>query len=275
VRNCIGVFDSGLGGLTIAGEILHHLPDESIVYFADTAHVPYGERPLAEIEGFAIGITGFLIEHGAKIVVMACNMSSAAALESARVVFPNIPILGVIEPGSRAAVATGSKSIGVLATTGTTKSGAYGRAIRNLDPETTVIEQACPAFVPLIEGGMADSEDAEVAVRKYVEPVLASGASTLVLGCTHYPFLRPVIERAAPGATIVDPAEETVQELHNILTEHGIAAPVNDLKEHTFFASGDTDGFARLGSKFLGKEIAQVEHVVWGVDLMPSSKSKV
>lgn len=275
MRNPIGMFDSGLGGLTVAGELLRQLPNESIIYFADTAHVPYGERPLAEIEEFALGITQFLIEQGAKAVVMACNMSSAAALSSARETFPDIPILGVIGPGSRAAVGSGAKSIGVLATTGTVKSGAYSRIIKELNPDCEVLEQPCPPFVPLVEAGLAESEEAEVAVRSCVEPLLANGIQAVVLGCTHYPFLRPAIARTAPNVQIIDPAEETVRELHNILEERGITAHNEEAAEHIFYASGDMDGFARLGSSFLGKDINHVRHAQWGVDLMPRAKSRI
>lgn len=270
----IGVFDSGLGGLTVAAEVLRNLPDESIIYFADTAHVPYGERPLAEIEEFALGITRYLISQGAKAVVMACNMSSAVALESAQETFPNVPILGVIEPGSRAAAMTGSSAIGVLATTGTVKSGAYRRVIGQLNPKAIVWEQPCPAFVPFIESGLADSEEAEVAVRKCVEPLIADGANTIILGCTHYPFLRPAIERTAPEAFIVDPAEETVRELSKILSERGIQAGPGAVTEHRFIASGNTDGIAKLGSRFLGKNIERVDSIEWGVDLAPVQNSK-
>ncbi|MEN6521935.1 MAG: glutamate racemase [Armatimonadota bacterium] len=270
----IGVFDSGLGGLTVAAEVLRNLPDESIIYFADTAHVPYGERPLDEIERFALGITQYLINRGAKVVVMACNMSTAVALESAQETFPDIPILGVIEPGSRAAVMTGSNAIGVLATTGTVKSGAYRRAIKQLNPEAVVWEQPCSAFVPLIETGRAESEEAEAAVRKYVEPLIADGANTLILGCTHYPFLRPAIEKTAPGASIVDPAEETTRELRKILSESGILAEPGTITEHRFIASGSTDGIAKLGSRFLGRNIEHVDIIRWGVDLKPVRNSK-
>lgn len=274
MKGPIGVFDSGLGGLTVASEVLRNLPDESIIYFADTAHVPYGERPLAEIEEFALGITKFLIERGAKAVVMACNMSSAAALDSAIETFPDVPILGVINPGSRAAVRTGSRAIGVLATTGTVKSGAYGRIIGMLDPGAEVWEQPCPAFVPLVESGLADSEEAEAAARKCVEPLLSNGVKTLILGCTHYPFLRPAIERAAPDAFIIDPAEETVRELRKILEKREILSRPGTSGEHVFYASGDTDGFAKLGGKFLGRDIARVDGALWGVDLVPIKKTR-
>lgn len=265
----IGVFDSGLGGLSVAGEVLRQLPEEKIVYFADTAHVPYGERPLTEIQEFALGITRFLIDRGAKTVVMACNMSSAVALDLARNAFPDTPILGMIEPGSRAAVAVGGRTIGVLATTGTVKSGAYSRTVSRINPLAEVYEQACPVFVPLVEGGRADTEEAEVAVRGYVEPLLSNGVKTLVLGCTHYPFLRSTIARVAPGARIIDPAEETVRELQNILAKHGILAGANEPGEHVFFTSGENANFARLGSAFLGRQIERVERAEWDVALKP------
>lgn len=271
----IGIFDSGLGGLTVAGELLRRLPNESIVYFADTAHVPYGERPLLEIQDFALGITRFLIERGAKVVVMACNMSSAAALDCARQAFPDVPILGVIGPGSRAAVRTGSRAIGVLATTGTARSGAYGRMIRRLEPDALVWEQPCPPFVPLVEAGLAGSEEAEAAVREHVEPLLSRGADTLILGCTHYPFLRPAIARAAPEAVIIDPAEETISELHELLDKLDIAAGSGQTAEHDFFASGEADGFARLGRNFLGSCIECVNHAEWGVDISSDARIKV
>lgn len=268
----IGVFDSGLGGLTVAGELLRRLPDESIIYFADTAHVPYGERPLEEIKGFAAGITSFLIEKGAKAVVMACNMSSAVALPAARAAHPNVPILGVIEPGSRAAVASGGRMIGVLATTGTVNNSAYTRTIGSLGPDIEVVEQACPAFVPLVESGRADTEEAEVAARRYTEPLLAAGATTIVLGCTHYPFLRKAISIAAPDALIIDPAEETVTELQKILRESNSLAAAGDPVKHVFFASGETEGLARIGSRFLGRNIQRVEQADWGKDIKTSAE---
>lgn len=251
----------------MAGEVLRCLPNERIIYFADSAHVPYGERPPSEIQEFALGIIRFLLDHGAKTVVMACNMSSAVALDLARETFPDVPILGVIGPGSRAAVASSDGPIGVLATSGTVRSGAYNKAIQSLSPDIQVLEQACPAFVPLVESGQADTEDAEVAVRGCVEPLLLGGVKSLVLGCTHYPFLRHVIARTAPGVRIIDPAEETVRELHNILRDRNTLASSSQPADHIFCASGDTEGFARLGGRFLGLEIEHVKHAKWGVDL--------
>jgi glutamate racemase len=264
----IGIFDSGLGGLSVAAQVLRTLPNERIIYFADTAHVPYGERPLEEIHGFALGIVQFLIEKGAKAVVMACNMSSAVALDAARAAHPNVPILGVIEPGARAALALPSrKPIGVLATTGTVKSEAYVRAITRIGPSAVVFQQACPKFVPLVEAGKADSEEAEAAACTYLAPLRRVGCETIILGCTHYPFLRGAIEAAAgPGVTIIDPAEETAHSLANILSEYGQASDKLELA-HEFRASGDAQALAALGSAFLGRPIGEVRPAVWGVDL--------
>lgn len=260
----IGVFDSGLGGLSVARHILEKLPNERIVYFADSARVPYGERPLEQIQEFALAIVGFLISKGAKAIVMACNMSSAVALDISRRAYPNVPILGVIGPGARAAVdACNGAPIGVLATTGTIKSGAYEKSVAQLDPAVPVFGQACPKFVPLVESGQAESEEAEAAACTYVAPLLSEGCRTLVLGCTHYPFLRKQIAAAAgAGVAIVDPAEETVRVLGNSLVEHGLASEGPD-SNHEFYASGDTEGFATLGSAFLGRRIESVEHMEW------------
>lgn len=260
----IGVFDSGLGGLSVARRILERLPDERIVYFADSAHVPYGERPLEQIQEFALAIVGFLIEKGAKAVVMACNMSSAAALELSRSEYPELPIIGVIAPGAKTAVRVcDGAPIGVLATTGTIRSGAYVRSVAHYDASVPVFGQACPKFVPLIESGRTDSEEAEAAACTYVAPLLAEGCRTIVLGCTHYPFLRRQIEAAAgAGVRVVDPAEETVRVLENTLLGHGLVSAGLD-GSHEFYASGDTEGFATLGGAFLGRKIESVEHVDW------------
>ncbi len=258
----IGVFDSGIGGLSVAREILRKLPREHIIYFADTAHVPYGERSLNEIRYFALGITRFLIEQGAKAVVMACNMSSAVALDDARILWPDVPIIGVIEPGARAAVkASGGKPIGILATTGTVKSGAYVSQIAAIDSSIQVSQQACPRFVPLVEAGLAESEEAEVAAREYVEPLVRAGCKVLVLGCTHYPFLRRAIELAAGAdVVVVDPAEETAATLAHVLSEQGILS-VSMAGTHEFYASGDVTSLKELGSRFLGLPISDVLRV--------------
>lgn len=268
------MFDSGLGGLSVAARVMRRLPNERILYFADSAHVPYGERPLEDIREYALGIIGFLVDRGAKAVVMACNMSSAAALDAARLAYPDTPIIGVIEPGAKAAagVCKGAP-VGVLATSGTIRSEAYVRAVARFEPSVSVIGQACPKFVPLIESGQADSEDAEAAARTYVEPLLAAGCRTIVMGCTHYPFLRDQIQAAAgPSVTLIDPAEETARVLENTLLERGLASS-RIIAPHGFYASGDASGFATIGSTFLGRTIAHVQQVDW--DIVVSCQSSV
>jgi len=225
---------------------------------------------MEEIREYALAITAFLVEQGAKAVVMACNMSSATALAAAQEIYPNIPILGVILPGARAAVRQASgRPIGVLATTGTVRSRAYTAAIKALDPNATVIEQACPKFVPLVEAGKSDTEEAEAAARQYTLGLVQAGVSTVVLGCTHYPFLRRAISAAlGPSVTIVDPAEETVEELAALVRERGLEAEdANPGSLHRFFTSGDSEGFVEIGSRFLGRPIVSVERAVWGVDV--------
>ncbi len=268
MRDRVGVFDSGLGGLSVAAEVLRTLPCESVTYFADSDHLPYGERAVEDIRDFALKITEFLILRGAKVVVMACNMSSAVALVDAREKYPHTPILGMINPGARAAVQVSDTGpIGVLATTGTVKSEAYVRAIHRLDSSKKVVQQACPKFVPLVESGRADSEEAEAAACTYVSPLVQAGCRTLILGCTHYPFLRRAI-RAAAGSEvrIVDPAQETVRSLHNTLLEQRAVADTPH-PEHRFYSSGNPQAFAELGSLLLGRPIERVDRVQWGVDL--------
>ena len=263
----IGIFDSGLGGLSVAAEVIKQLPNESITCFADNAHGPYGERPLDEICHFALQITQFLLDRGAKAVVMACNMSSAVALEPAREANPDIPILGMIDPGAKAAVdVSDGGAIGVLATTGTVSSKAYVHAVARFDPSARVIQQACPRLVPLVEEGKAESEEAESAVRGCVAPLLAEDCTTIILGCTHYPFLRDQIQSAAGDhVTVVDPAEETVRVLKKILLERG-AASDQLISPHAFYTSGETAEFTALGGAFLGTRIDSVTTVTWGVD---------
>ena len=265
----IGIFDSGFGGLTVAKRVIERSPRECITYVADQIHVPYGERSPREIRSFALGIAEFLIRRGAKLVIMACNMSSATAVRAARELFPDTPIIGVLEAGARSAarIASGGP-IGVIATTGTVSTGAYTKALRQLLPEAVVLEQACPRFVPLVEAGKCSSPEAEAAARGYVEPLLAAGCRTLILGCTHYPFLMDVIRRVAgPEVAIVDPAEETAAEAADILHEAGLANSADAVPEHVYLTTGSPAQFAELGSRFLGRTICDVRRISWGLDL--------
>lgn len=265
----IGIFDSGLGGLTVAKQVLNRLPHESIAYVADQIHVPYGEKSPDEIRSFALGITDFLVRSGAKLIIMACNMSSATALEAASELFPDTPVLGVIEAGARAAArAHEAGPIGVLATRGTVSTRAYTRTLETILPHVTVIEQACPKFVPLVEAGRCDTPEAEEAVREYVEPLMADGCRTFILGCTHYPFLYDTIRRVVGSeAIIIDPADETVVEAENVLLRGGLLEPPHAGPVHRFFTTDQPEAFADLGSRFLGRPVCGVQRISWGLDL--------
>ena len=265
----IGIFDSGLGGLTVVRRVIEKLPHESIVYVGDQAHVPYGERMTEEIRSFALGITEYLVRQDAKLVIMACNMSSATALHAAHGLFPHTPVIGVIEGGVRAALRVASgRPIGILATKGTVSTRAYTSTICRLMPEAEVIEQACPVFVPLIEAGRWDSEEAREAVRSYVRPLISAGCQALVLGCTHYPFLHKFIrQEAGPGVTIIDPAEETAIEAANILFDSRMFNSPTTEPVHAYFTSAAPEQFAELGSPLLGSRIEGVQKIAWGLDL--------
>jgi len=269
INSPIGIFDSGLGGLSVARRILERLPQESIAYVADQAHVPYGERSPDEICGFALGISDFLIGRGAKLVIMACNMSSATAIVPAADLFPGIPVIGMIEAAARAAHRTAPLgAIGVLATKGTVSTGAYTRSLARVLPDTEVFEQPCPRFVPIVEQGMSDSPEADAAAREYVTPLLESGCRTIILGCTHYPFLIGAIrEIAGPDIAIIDPAEETAIEAANILLDAGLLNPPHAEPVHAYFTTGAPGQLAELGSRFLGTPISSVSQISWGLEL--------
>ncbi len=204
----IGVFDSGIGGLTVLRQLRRQLPFENVLYLADQAHVPYGGRPLDEVRAFACAIVDAMVRQGCKAIVMACNISTATALESARENHPGVPVLGVIGPGAQAAAHESRVGrVGVLSTEGTARSRAYTRAIHRLAPDTQVFEVACPGFVPLVEAGETGSAEAGAAIELAIAPLRAARVDTVVLGCTHYPFLLPLLQAAAPEMCFVDPSE--------------------------------------------------------------------
>lgn len=246
----IGIFDSGLGGLTVLKELYRQLPNESILYFADTARLPYGTRQKSEILQFVREILTWMVQQGVKMVIMACNTSSALALETVRSEFP-IPILGVILPGARAAVEQG-KRIGVIATPATAASNAYRRAILEIDIEASVWQVGCPEFVPLIEQNrINDPYTAEVA-QEYLKPLLLQQIDTLVYGCTHYPHLGPVLRKILdPSVKLIDPAVHVVAAASQELDLLGIRntwAPLPTL----FAVSGCPQQFASLSLQWLG-----------------------
>lgn len=246
----IGVFDSGVGGLTVLRELYRLLPNESILYFGDTARLPYGNRSQAEILQFVREILTWMSQQGAKMVIMACNTSSALALETVRSEF-NLPILGIILPGARAAVQQGRR-IGVIATPATAASNAYRRAIHEIDPTVQVWQVGCPAFVPLIEQNRIHTRDTYEIAREYLAPLLEQQIDTLVYGCTHYPHLAPVLKAILPRTVqTVDPAAHLVAAIARELDMLGLrntSAP----QPTRFCVSGDPHQFAELSVQWLG-----------------------
>jgi len=267
----IGVFDSGLGGLTVWRALRRRLPQERLVYFADTARLPYGDRSAEEILTFVRQILRWMQAQPVKVVVMACNTSSALALEQVQQEFA-LPILGLILPGAQAALAQGSR-IGVIATAATVKSRAYSKAIQEysaLDPRrfpqpVQCWEQACPEFVPLIEAGQLDGPELRQAAERYLQPLLQQGIDTLVYGCTHYPLLDPLLKSLLPSSVRrVDPGMALVGSLARELSLWGLRRPstASQAEPHRFYVSGDPERFAQLATPWLGFR-PQVERVEW------------
>ena len=255
----IGVFDSGIGGLTVAHEIIRQLPNESLLYFGDTARVPYGPKSPDTVRRYSREVAAFLREQGVKMIVVACNTATAHALSTLREEL-TMPVLGVIEPGARAAVnATRSGHVGIIGTAGTVKSGAYMRAIRELDEEIRTTSRACPLFVPLVEEGWTEHEATELVAREYLEPFRDSGIDTLVLGCTHYPLLKPLLQRVlGDSVRLIDSAEETAAATSRILQSLELQTTKRE-PTHRFVASDDPLMFLQLGQRFLGDVISGVE----------------
>ncbi len=242
----IGIRDSGVGGLTVARRIREQLPVAELLYFADTAHVPYGEKSEAQIRHYALSISQFLIDQGAQIVVFACNTTSALALEAARARF-EVPVFGVIEPGARGAAQASRGKVGVLATAATVSSGVYSREIQNLRPELEVLEIACPLFVPLVEAQQTDSLEALEACRKALAPLLEFGADTVVLGCTHYPLLLEQLQTIAPLIQFIDPADALARQIAEYLrpmasNQSSPSGQTSQAPRDTFWVSGPRDG---------------------------------
>jgi glutamate racemase len=257
----IGIFDSGAGGLTVLHECLVTMPHEDFVYLGDGARCPYGPRPAGEIARFALEIASFLEAEGVKLVLAACNSATASALPLLQERL-SVTVLGVLTPEARAAVqATRNRRIGVLATEATVASRRYGAAIRALDAGAEVVEVACPRLVPLIEAPAAVDVIADT-VREYVAPLKAAGVDTVILGCTHYPLIRPVFERElGRRVSLVFSAEETAREIAETLTRKGIANDQDREGSRRFLTTGAPAEFRALGERFLQLPLGQVEQV--------------
>jgi glutamate racemase len=281
----IGIFDSGVGGLTVYRALHEHLPNERFLYLGDTARVPYGTKSLATVERYAVENARFLAAHGIKMLVVACNTASALALPAIRSAL-SVEVVGVIGPGARAAVAMRagrprSQQIGVIATESTVQSGAYTAAIKKADGQATVIERACPMFVPLAEEGWAENEVTRTIAATYLTD-LRSKVETLVLGCTHYPILREVIQQTVgESVNLIDSGEATAVEVKALLQEKGLARltmPTGALERHLcddldhFYVTDAAERFARVAERFLGVKPSRLEAVeVWGSDRLKTN----
>lgn len=258
----IGVFDSGIGGLTVLREIQRILPNENFIYLGDTARVPYGTKSSKTVITYSQSNSTFLISKGIKLLVVACNTASAVALSSLRWDF-DIPIIGVIEPGARkAASITRSGKVGVIGTPSTIKSNAYNKAIENISPEIRVYSKSCPLFVPLAEEGWTEGEIAELTAKKYLEPLRKTGIDVLILGCTHYPILKSTIQKVlGDEITLVDSAEETALEIKRTLLDNQSLNGNSAQIQKEFYLTDVSDSFVQIAGRFLGKEIEYIQQI--------------
>jgi glutamate racemase len=257
----IGVFDSGVGGLTVAKELINQLPCEDIVYFGDTARVPYGIKSKETIIRFSIENILFLLKQDVKLICVACNTASSVALPAIKSHF-KVPIVGVITPGAREAVyATQNKRIGVIGTKGTIKSRTYENEIRQLDPKVKVVAVACPLFVPFVEEGWLSGKVVLDVARTYLKPLKVARVDTVILGCTHYPLIKPVIKEVlGKEVTLIDSAKQVAIEVKKILAQEGLLNKGRRGK-HKFFVSDNPEWFSGLAERFLGEKVRNVNKV--------------
>ncbi len=261
----IGIFDSGFGGLTVARAVIDLMPDEDVVYFGDTGRYPYGPRDLDDVRSFSLEIGELLRdEHDVKLVIVACNTASAAALEDLRLKL-DVPVIGVIEPGVRSLVqASAGASVGVIGTVGTVGSGAYQRAVAEIAPDANLVCAACPGFVEFVERGETDSDQVHVLAERLLAPVRDAGVDALLLGCTHYPFLaRTIGDVMGRGVVLVSSADETAFEVYRHLHGSDSARGPGRTAAHRFVSSGDVAWFERLGRRLLGPELLTAERYQW------------
>jgi glutamate racemase len=252
----IGLFDSGVGGLTVVKEMLRQLPQEDLIYVGDNARCPYGSRPANEVRDFSFEIMDFLIEQGVKMIVIACNTATAASLEEAKLRYP-VPVLGVITPGSRAAISSSRTGrIGVIGTEMTVKTGSYSQEIHRINPRLQVMSQACPPFVRIVEEGDIFAPESEQIIAEYLQPLTEEMIDTLILGCTHYPLLQPVIQKVVgKRVELISSAEETAREASLILADRDLLNRGNMYPVHHYYTTGDTGHFLQVAEQWLEQHI--------------------
>ena len=255
----IGVYDSGVGGLTVATAILSLLPNESMIYVGDTARSPYGPRPLEEIRRFAVDIARSLVARDVKMLVVACNSVEVSAIDDVAVA-ARVPVVGVVEPGARAAVrATRNGDVGMIGTEATVASGAYELAVRAADPQVRLTSVACPAFVDHVERGDTSSPGLRAVAVRYLEPLRERGVDTLILGCTHYPLLSGLLQlEMGPEVVLVSSAEETAKDVYGTLVVADLQAPADGRPEHEFLCTGDPARFESVASRFVAPEAPRI-----------------
>ena len=261
----IGMFDSGFGGLTVARALIDLLPGEDLIYLGDTARYPYGPRPLAEVGAFAHQIAEELVERrGVKLLVVACNTAAAAALEELRDRF-DVPVIGVIEPGVRSLVqASETGRVAVIGTVGTINSGAYQRAFEAVGDDMELIALACPGFVEFVERGEFESEQVHVLAQRLLEPAVEAKVDTLLLGCTHYPYLaRTLGDVMGRDVVLVSSADETAFEVRRVMIDGEMVRTRTDGGQASFITTGDVNWFEELGRRLLGPELERAEQILW------------
>ncbi|MDE3839820.1 glutamate racemase [Bacillus methanolicus] len=265
MKQPIGIIDSGVGGLTVAKEVMRQLPNEQIFYLGDTARCPYGPRTSEEVKTFTWQMTKFLLEKNIKMLVIACNTATAVALDEIRRELP-IPVIGVIHPGARTAIkVTKNRKIGVIGTEGTVRSRAYEKALKLINRHVTVKSLACPKFVPLVESGEYFGPVAKKIVAETLQPLKNKDLDTLILGCTHYPLLEPLIKNfMGKGVNVISSGEETAREISTILHHNGLLCESNEEPIHQFFTTGSTGIFKKIASQWLEKPIENVSMIKLG-----------
>ncbi|SDO08625.1 glutamate racemase [Cryobacterium flavum] len=261
----IGIFDSGVGGLTVARAIKDQLPNESILYIGDTAHSPYGPKKIADVRGFALDVLDDLVAHDVKLLVIACNTASAAMLRDARERY-SVPVIEVIQPAVRRAVATTrNQRVGVIGTLGTVNSRAYNDAFAAA-PQITLFSQACPRFVEFVEAGVTTGDEVLAVAEEYLAPLRAAQVDTLVLGCTHYPFLRGAISYVmGEGVTLVSSDTETANDVYRVLVSQGLERSRTSPPSYRYEATGDSaEDFLALAHRLIGPEVSRVDLIETG-----------
>jgi glutamate racemase len=255
----VGIFDSGLGGLSVWREIVRQLPHERTLYLADQAHVPYGSRELSEVRELSTGVTRFLLSQGAKIVVVACNTASAATLHHLRCAFPEVPFVGM-EPALKPAVErTRTGVVGVIATQATFQGELFASLLERYAGDVQVLTQACPKLVAAVEAGALDTPETRALLREYLSPLIEAGADQLVLGCTHYPFLRPAIEQTVgTDVAVIDPAPAVARQTERVLAQRKLKNNHRTASEHVFYTSGDAAAFTVMTQRLLPLDEANV-----------------